>query len=63
MGLLDEAKNLADQSVDAVGGDKVKEGVEAVGDKIDEATGGSAASIVDQAQSAVEGQVDGFAGN
>jgi len=61
MGLLDDAKNLADEAVDAVGGDKVKEGIEAAADKVDDATGGSASAVVDQAKSAAEGVVDGLA--
>jgi hypothetical protein len=63
MGLLDDAKNLADKAVDAVGGDKVKEGIDVAADKVDDATGGSASAVVDQAKSAAEGVVDGLANN
>ncbi len=40
MGLLDDAKNLADKAVDAVGGDKAKEVVDQATDKVDEAADG-----------------------
>ena len=63
MGLLDDAKNLADQAVDTVGGDKVKEGIDAAADKVDDATGGSASAVVDQAKNAADGVVDGLAHN
>ena len=61
MGLLDDAKNLADQAVDSIGGDKVKEGIDAAADKVDEATGGSASAVGDQAKGAADGVVDGLA--
>jgi hypothetical protein len=61
MGLLDDAKNLADQAVDAVGGDKAKEVVDQATDKIDEATGGASAVVTDKIDEAASSEIDGLA--
>ena len=61
MGLLDGAKNLADQAVDAVGGDKAKEVVDQATDKIDEVTGGASSSITEQVDNAASSEIDALA--
>jgi len=61
MGLLDDAKNLADQAVDAVGGDKAKEVVDQATDKIDEATGGASSAITEQVDNAASSEIDALA--
>jgi hypothetical protein len=61
MGLLDDAKNLADQAVDAVGGDKAKEVVDQATDKIDEATGGASSAITEQVDNAASSEIDSLA--
>ncbi len=40
MGIADSFKDKAEQAIDKVGGDRVKQGVEKAGDKVDEKTGG-----------------------
>jgi hypothetical protein len=61
MGLLDDAKNLADQAVDAVGGDKAKEVVDQATDKIDEVTGGASSAITEQVDNAASSEIDALA--
>ena len=61
MGLLDDAKNLADQAVDAVGGDKAKEVVDQATDQIDKATGGASSAITEQVDNAAGGEIDALA--
>ncbi len=63
MGLLDDAKNLADKAVDAVGGDKAKEVVDQATDKVDEATGGASTVVTDKVDEAADGVIDGMANN
>lgn len=70
MGIMDDAKNAlggltgaADQAVDAIGGDKIKEGVDAATDKIDSATGGASNVVTEQVDSAAAGEVDKLANN
>jgi hypothetical protein len=63
MGLLDDAKNLADKAVDAIGGDKIDAGVDAATDKVDEMTGGASAPVTEKVDEAVSGVVDGLANN
>ena len=63
MGLLDDAKNLADKAVDAIGGDKAKEVVDQATDKVDEATGGQSAPITEKVDEAAGGVIDGLANN
>ena len=63
MGLLDDAKNLADKAVDAVGGDKAKEVVDQATDKVDEATGGASSAITEQVDAAASSEIDGLANN
>jgi hypothetical protein len=61
MGLLDDAKNLADLAVDAVGGDKAKDVVDQATDKIDEATGGASSAITEQVDNAASSEIDSLA--
>lgn len=63
MGLLDDAKNLADKAVDAVGGDKAKEVVDQATDKVDEATGGASTPVTEKIDEAAGGVIDGMASN
>jgi hypothetical protein len=63
MGLLDDAKNLADKAVDAIGGDKVKDGIDTATDKVDEATGGASAPVTEKVDEAAAGIVDGMSTN
>ena len=63
MGLLDGAKNLADNAIDAIGGDKVKDGVDAATDKADEATGGASSAAIVRVDVAGDGVVDELANN
>ncbi|MDQ7910318.1 antitoxin [Phytohabitans sp. ZYX-F-186] len=58
MGIADSFKDKAEQAVDKIGGDRVKQGVEKAGDKIDEMTGGKFAGQVDKGQSAASDYVD-----
>ena len=61
MGLLDDAKNLADRAVDAIGGDKAQVAVDQATDKIDEATGGAYSAKTDQVDNAASSQIDPLA--
>jgi len=61
MGLLDDAKDLADKAVDAVGGDKAKEVVDQATDKVDQATGGASSAITDQVDKAADAEIDTLA--
>jgi hypothetical protein len=63
MGLLDDAKNLADQAVDAVGGEKANEVVDQATDQVDSATGGASSVITDKVDEAAGGVIDGLANN
>lgn len=63
MGLLDDAKNLADKAVDAVGGDKAKEVVDQATDQVDNATGGASSAVTEKVDEAAGGVIDGLANN
>jgi hypothetical protein len=63
MGLLDDAKNLADKAVDSIGGDKIKDGVDAATDKVDDATGGTSAVVTEKVDEAAASAIDGLANN
>lgn len=54
MGILDKAKQFADDNPD-----KVNEGIEKVGDAIDDKTGGKHADKVDKAQDAAREHLGG----
>lgn len=59
MGIADKFKDLAGNAVDRLGGeDKAKEGVDAAGDKLDEATGGKYAQYTDKGQDAAKSGID-----
>jgi hypothetical protein len=68
MGLLDDAKGLAEGAVDKAkdlvdsvgGGDKAKEAVDGATDKIDEATGGKASAVTDKVDDAAGAAIDGL---
>jgi hypothetical protein len=61
MGILDDATSLAGKAVDAVGGDKVKEGIDTATDLIDAATGGASSSVTEQVDDAAGNEVDKLA--
>lgn len=58
MGLFDKIGDLAKQNED-----KIEQGIEQVGDLIDEKTGGKYAAQVDQAQEAANDQLDKLTGD
>ncbi|MEH1123964.1 antitoxin [Micromonospora sp. CPCC 206061] len=58
MGIADSFREKADQAVDKVGADRVKDGVEKAGDKVDDATGGKYAQHVDKGQNAASDYID-----
>jgi hypothetical protein len=58
MGIADSFKEKADQAVDKIGADRVKDGVEKAGDKVDDATGGKYAEHVDKGQNAASDYID-----
>jgi hypothetical protein len=61
MGILDDAKNLADKAVDAIGGDKVKEGIDTATDKVDDMTGGASNVVTEKVDEMAGGEVDKLA--
>jgi hypothetical protein len=58
MGIADSFKDKAEQAVDKVGGDRVKQGVEKAGDQVDEKTGGKYSSHVDKGQDGASDYID-----
>lgn len=58
MGIADSFREKAEQAVDKVGGERVKDGVEKAGDKLDEKTGGKYADHVDKGQNAASDYID-----
>jgi hypothetical protein len=58
MGIADSFREKADQAVDKIGADRVKDGVEKAGDKLDDKTGGKYAEHVDKGQDAASNYVD-----
>jgi hypothetical protein len=63
MGIADSFKEKAEQAVDKIGADRVKEGVEKLGDKVDERTGGKYADHIDKGQSAADKYLDKMDGD
>ncbi|GAA4463451.1 antitoxin [Phytohabitans houttuyneae] len=58
MGIADSFKDKAEQAIDKIGGDRVKQGVEKAGDKVDEMTGGKYSSHIDKGQAAASDYVE-----
>ena len=58
MGIADSFREKAEQAVDKVGGERVKDGVEKAGDKLDDKTGGKYADHVDKGQNAASDYID-----
>ena len=59
MGLMDSAKD----AVDAIGGDKVKEGVDKATDLVDDKTGGASNVVTEKIDEAANAEVDKLAGS
>lgn len=58
MGIADSFMDKAADVVDKVGAERVKDGIEMAGDKLDDATGDKYAGMVDKAQDAASALVD-----
>ena len=55
-GLTDKAK----EAVDSIGADKIKDGVDAATDKVDDATGGESAAVTEKVDEAAASAIDGL---
>jgi hypothetical protein len=58
MGIADSFRDKAEKAVDKIGGERAKRGVEKIGDKIDEKTGGKYSGQVDKGQDAASKYID-----
>lgn len=58
MGIADSFRDKADQLIDKVGEDRVKDGVEKAGDKADDLTKGKYSDQVDKGQDAARNYID-----
>jgi hypothetical protein len=61
--MKDKASDLVDKAKDAVTPEQVEKAVQAVGDKVDNLTGGKYAEHVDKAQQAVASAADKYLGD
>ncbi|GAA4677196.1 antitoxin [Phytohabitans rumicis] len=63
MGIADSFREKAEQAIDKIGADRVKDGVEKAGDKLDEKTGGKYADHIDKGQNAASNYIDKMDGD